>query len=133
LLACSSLRQERTGRPPGSAQGLYLIVSDIDAPAPTWLSAGVAMRRVFTAPARRHPSPTTVLVRNGAASSARSQAGQLGSYASFQGSGRQRLAFPGDHRAIAWTRDPSDTTFTSQGELAARASSPAAAQCEHES
>ena len=54
------------------------------------------------------------------------------SFASFKRSRRQRLAVPGDHRAIARTRRRDDTTFTSSTDLAAALRRAAAAHGEHE-
>ena len=88
---------------PGSAQGLYLIVSDIEAARNELLSRGVEVGEVFHTPAtsRRHGRALFV---GRAGSAACTPSSQLPLIRLVQRSGRQRLAVPGDHRANARTR-----------------------------
>jgi catechol 2,3-dioxygenase-like lactoylglutathione lyase family enzyme len=88
-----------TAAAPGSAQGLYLIVSDVEAAREELRGRGVAISDVFHdaggvyAEARRRSgsrAPNVSLVRV------------------VQRSGRQRLAVPGDHRAAARTHGRRD-------------------------
>ena len=78
---------------PGSAQGLYLIVSDVEAARAELVGRGVDVSEVFHRAGRDEP-----LQRPG------SGAEQLRFARHVQGSGRQRLAAAGGHRAIARTR-----------------------------
>ena len=86
-----------TSAVPGSAQGLHLIVSDIEAARAELVDRGVEVSELF------HDV--------GGVFHHAGQEGRLSgpdparrSYASFASSGRQRLAVPGGHRAIARTR-----------------------------
>ena len=94
-----------TAAAPGSAQGLYLIVSDIEAARDELLGRGVEVSEVFhdaggvvRRPGRALPVRAAPGRRSG------SRASQLPLVRLVQRSGRQRLAVPGGHRAIARTR-----------------------------
>ena len=94
-----------TAAAPGSAQGLYLIVSDIEAARDELLGRGVEVSEVVPRRrrrARRHGRALPVRAAQGQRS--RSRASQLPLVRLVQRSGRQRLASAGGHRAIARTR-----------------------------
>ena len=93
-----------TAAAPGSAQGLYLVVSDIEAARAELLGHGVEVSGLFHEPAtsRRHGQALPVWAAQGQRS--RSRASQLPLVCHVQRSGRQRLAAAGGHRAIARTR-----------------------------
>jgi catechol 2,3-dioxygenase-like lactoylglutathione lyase family enzyme len=121
-----------TSAAPGSAQGLYLVVSDIEAARSALLSRGVAISEAFHAGGDVHVGPDEPYlfgrVRLSGADPAR---GSYRSYASFSdpdGNGwlLQEITarLPG--------RVEADTTFTSAAELAATLRRAAAAHGEHE-
>ena len=86
-----------TSAAPGSASGLYLVVSDIEAARAELVDRGVDVSEVFHRAGPGQPA------RPRAASGAE----QLLVVRFVQRSGRQQLAAPGDHRATcpdAWTR-----------------------------
>ena len=94
LAVLDPLRQGITSAAPGSAQGLYLVVSDIEAARAELVGRGVDVSEVFHRagpgkPPRQRPG---------------SGAAQLLLVRHVQRSGRQRLAAAGGHRAIARTR-----------------------------
>ena len=74
-----------TGAVPGSLQGLYLIVSDIEAARTELLGRGVEVSEVFHGAADVYAGPDEP-------------------YLFGRRSGRQWLALPGNHRASAGTR-----------------------------
>ena len=82
-----------TSAAPGSARGLYLVVSDIEAARAELVDRGVDVSEVFH---RAGPGkPPAQRPGSGAA--------QLRLVRHVQRSGRQQLAAAGGHRAIAWT------------------------------
>ena len=85
-----------TSAAPGSAQGLYLVVSDIEAVRDELGARGVEVSEVFHEGARRRSIPRRWPRRRAVA---RSQ--QLRLVRLVQRSGRQRLAVPGGHDAAA--------------------------------
>ena len=90
-----------TSAAPGSAQGLYLIVSDIQAARDELVARGVEVSELF------HPgTPALSFSRTAERPRERSLARsrQLPLLRHVQRPGRQRLAVPGGHRAIARTR-----------------------------
>jgi catechol 2,3-dioxygenase-like lactoylglutathione lyase family enzyme len=93
-----------TAAAPGSAQGLYLIVSDIKAARDELFGRGVAVSEVFhdAGGVRWHGRALPVWAAPGQRSGSR--ASQLPLVRLVQRSGRQRLAVPGDHRAVARAR-----------------------------
>ena len=87
-----------TSAAPGSAQGLYLVVSDIEAARDELVARGVEVSEVFhagTPGAQFQPDGTTV------ASRARARSRHLPLLRHVQRPGRQRLAAAGDHDAAA--------------------------------
>jgi len=113
---------------PGSAQGLYLIVSDIEAARDELVARRVEVSAVFhegTPGARFHPAT------NGRVSGPAPERGSYGSYASFSdpdGNGwllqEVTTRFPG--------RVAGDTTYASAGDLAQALRRAAAAHGQHE-
>src|SRR6478672_8542807 len=104
-----------TAAAPGSAQGLYLIVSDIKAARDELLARGVEVGEIFHGGGDVHSGPDEPYL-----------------------SGRLRVSGPdpehGSYRSFAPFKDPdaNDTTFTSSTELAAALRRAAAAHGEHE-
>ena len=122
-----------TAAAPGSAQGLYLIVSDIEAARSDLLARGVKVSEVFHDAGGVYAGAGRALsVRAQRVSGRGSRASQLSLVRLVQRSRRQWLAVPGGHGAIARTRGRDDTTFTSSTELAAALRRAAAAHGEHE-
>jgi catechol 2,3-dioxygenase-like lactoylglutathione lyase family enzyme len=90
---------------PGSAQGLYLIVSDIKDARDELLRRGVGISEVFHDAGDGHAGADELLPLWAAPGQrSGSRAPQLPLVRLVQRSGRQRLAAPGGHRAIARTR-----------------------------
>ena len=81
---------------PGSASGLYLVVSDIEAARAELVDRGVEVSEVFHV-----AGPGTVRPISGARTA---RTAQLRFVRIVQRSGRQQLAAAGDHRAAARTR-----------------------------
>ena len=92
---------------PGSAQGLHLIVSDIEA-ARNELLAASRSARCSTASAACTLAPTSLTCLGGSGSAVRTPAWQLLLVRLVQRSGRQRLAVPGGHDAAARSHRPRD-------------------------
>ena len=92
-----------TSAAPGSAQGLFLVVSDIEAARAELVGRGVDVGEIFP---RCRPG-TSADPRPG------SGAAQLFLVRLIQGSGRQHLAAAGSHRAFSRTRgcEPNDVLF----------------------
>ena len=94
-----------TAAAPGSAQGLYLIVSDIEAARKELLGRGVEVSKAFHDAGGVYAGAGRALsVRAAPGQRSGSRASQLPLVRLVQRSGRQRLAVPGDHRAIARAR-----------------------------
>ena len=94
-----------TAAAPGSAQGLYLIVSDIEAARNELLASRRRGRRGI--PRRRrgaHGHGRALFIRPAPGRRARSRRAQLRLVRLVQRSRRQRLAVPGDHHPIARAR-----------------------------
>ena len=118
-----------TSAAPGSAQGLYLVVSDIEAARDELVGRGVDVSEVFHDVERRYHRADDERPR--AAAPIRNA--QLRLVRHVQRSGRQRLAAAGDHRAdCPAASTPTATTFASVGELAEALQRAAAAHGEHE-
>jgi catechol 2,3-dioxygenase-like lactoylglutathione lyase family enzyme len=94
-----------TAAVPGSAQRLYLIVSDIGAARDELIGRGVEISEVFHDAAGIYAgNGRTLPVRAAAGWRSGPRASQLPLVRLVPRSGRQRLAVPGAHRAIARTR-----------------------------
>jgi catechol 2,3-dioxygenase-like lactoylglutathione lyase family enzyme len=90
-----------TAAKPGSAQGLYLIVSDIEAARNALIARGVEVSDVFHAGGKHAGTDEPYISGRARVNGPDPDHGSYGSFASFQGSRRQWLAVPGGHRTIA--------------------------------
>ena len=103
-----------TAAAPGSAQGLYLVVSDIEAARKELLDRGIKVSEVFhhAGDARTGPDEP-YLFGTVRVSGPDPQRRTYQSYVSFKRSGRQRLAVAGGHRAASRARgpEPDDVRF----------------------
>ena len=93
-----------TAAAPGSAQGLYLIVSDIQTARQELLGRGVEVSEIFTMLATCMRARTSPSCLGGPGQRSGSPASQLPLLGLVQRSGRQRLAASGGHCAITRTR-----------------------------
>ncbi len=122
-----------TAAAPGSAQGLYLIVSDIEAARADLLARGVAVGEVFHGAGDVHAGTDEPYLsgtrRLSGADPARSS---YGSFASFKDPDGNGWLFQEITARLPGRVDASDTTFTSSNELAAALRRAAAAHGEHE-
>ena len=116
---------------PGSAQGLYLIVADVEAARAGLAAHGAEVSEVFhagTPGAQFQPDGTT-----GRVSGPRARSRQLWLVRHLPRPGRQRLAAPGGDHALAGTRRRRPTPPSHRrAELAAALRRAAAAHGEHE-
>ena len=119
-----------TSAAPGSAQGLYLIVSDIEAARDELVARGVEVSEVFHAGApgaQFQPDGTSGRVGGPAPDH-----GSYGSYATFRDPGRQRLAAAGGHDPAARAHRPRRPAFASANDLASALRRAEAAHGQHE-
>jgi catechol 2,3-dioxygenase-like lactoylglutathione lyase family enzyme len=122
-----------TAAAPGSAQGLYLIVSDIEAARAELLSRGVAIGEVFHGAGDVHAgTDEPYLSGRRRVSGPDPKRGSYGSYASFNDPDGNGWLFQEITARLPGRVDASDTTFTSSTELAAALRRAAAAHGEHE-
>jgi catechol 2,3-dioxygenase-like lactoylglutathione lyase family enzyme len=118
-----------TSATPGSAQGLYLTVSDIEAAHADLVARGIEVSEVFheRAPgARFHHEATTRVI--GLAP----DRGSYGSFASFSDPDGNAWLFQEVTSRLPSRVDPAATTFTSPGDLASALRRVEAAHGEHE-
>jgi catechol 2,3-dioxygenase-like lactoylglutathione lyase family enzyme len=118
-----------TSAAPGSAKGLYLIVSDIEAARADLVARGIEVSEVFHegAPgARFHPEANTRLT--GVAP----DRGTYGSFASFSDPDGNAWLFQEVTSRLAGRVEPAATTFASAGDLASALRRVEAAHGEHE-
>ncbi len=103
--ACSIIFGKNvTAAAPGSAQGMYLIVSDIEAARAELLLRGVEVSEVVHDAAGVYTGPDEPYLFGRLRVNGRDPgASQLPLVRVVPGSGRQRLAAPGDHGAAAWS------------------------------
>lgn len=111
-----------TSAAPGSAKGLYLVVSDIEAAHAELVARGVEASEVFH---RTGPGQPPV---NGRHPEGRSYS----SYVTFSDPDGNSFILQEITQRLPGRVDPSDTVFTSSGELAAALRRAAAAHGEHE-
>jgi catechol 2,3-dioxygenase-like lactoylglutathione lyase family enzyme len=117
----------------GSAQGLYLIVSDIEAARAELLGRGVAIGEVFHGAGDVHAgTDEPYLSGRRRVSGPDPKRGSYGSYASFSDPDGNGWLFQEITARLPGRVDGSDTTFTSSTELAAALRRAAAAHGEHE-
>ncbi|HXS25662.1 MAG TPA: VOC family protein [Gemmatimonadales bacterium] len=119
--ACSvQFGPNRTSAPPGSAENLYLIVSDIEAARDELVAAGVEVSEVF------HPG------RDGRVSGPDPEHRSYRSFASFSDPDGNRWLLQEVTTRLPGRVDPSATSFGSAGDLTSALQRAAAAHGEHE-
>jgi catechol 2,3-dioxygenase-like lactoylglutathione lyase family enzyme len=122
-----------TAAAPGSAQGLYLIVSDIEAARAELFNRGVAIGEVFHGAGDVHAgTDEPYLSGRRRVSGPDPDHGSYGSYASFSDPDGNGWLFQEITARLPGRVDAGDTTFTSSTELAAALRRAAAAHGEHE-
>ncbi|MGA2927572.1 MAG: VOC family protein [Solirubrobacteraceae bacterium] len=118
-----------TSATPGSAQGLYLIVSDIEAARDDLVARGVRVSEVFhegASGARFHPEA------NGRRIGLAPNRGSYGSFASFSDPDGNAWLFQEVTSRLPGRVDPAVTTFASASDLASALRRVEAAHGEHE-
>jgi len=122
-----------TAAPPGSAQGLYLVVSDIEAARKELLDRGVKVSEVFHSAGDVYTGPDEPYLfgrsRTGGLDPER---GTYRSFASFSDPDGNGWLFQEVTARLPGRVDATDTTFTSSKELAAALRRAGAAHGEHE-
>jgi len=122
-----------TAAAPGSAQGLYLIVSDIEAVRADLLARGVAIGEVFHGAGDAHAgADEPYLSGTRRVSGADPARGSYGSFASFKDPDGNGWLFQEITARLPGRVEATDTTFTSSNELAAALRRAATAHGEHE-
>jgi catechol 2,3-dioxygenase-like lactoylglutathione lyase family enzyme len=121
-----------TAAAPGSAQGLYLIVSDIDAARADLLTRGIEVSEVFHAGDEHVGTDEPFLSGRRRVSGADPEHGSYRSYASFKDPDGNGWLFQEVTARLPGRVDAGDTTFTSSTELAAALRRASAAHGEHE-
>jgi len=118
---------------PGSAQGLYLVVSDIEAARNALVGRGVKVSEIFHAAGDVHSGPDEpYLFGRRRVSGADPERGSYRSYASFSDPDGNGWLFQEVTARLAGRVDSNVTTFTSSSELATALRRAAAAHGEHE-
>jgi catechol 2,3-dioxygenase-like lactoylglutathione lyase family enzyme len=122
-----------TAAAPGSAQGLYLIVSDIEAARGELLGRGVAISEVFHDAGDAHAGPDEpYLFGRRRVGGPDPEHRSYRSFASFSDPDGNGWLFQEVTARLPGRVDANDTTFTSSTELAAALRRAAAAHGEHE-
>jgi catechol 2,3-dioxygenase-like lactoylglutathione lyase family enzyme len=122
-----------TAAAPGSARGLYLIVSDIKAARDELLARGVEVGEIFHGGGDVHSGPDEPYLSGRLrVSGADPEHGSYRSFASFKDPDGNGWLFQEVTARLPGRVDASDTTFTSSTELAAALRRAAAAHGEHE-
>ena len=122
-----------TAAAPGSAQGLYLIVSDIKAARDELLARGVEVSEIFHGGGDVHAGPDEpYLFGRLRVSGADPEHGSYRSFVSFKDPDGNGWLFQEITARLPGRVDANDTTFTSSTELAAALRRAAAAHGEHE-
>ena len=125
--------QNVTAAAPGSARGLYLIVSDIEAARNDLLGRGVEVGEVFHGAGDVHAGTDEPYLSGRRRVSGPDPArGSYGSYASFSDPDGNGWLFQEITARLPGRVDANETTFTSPTELAAALRRAAAAHGEHE-
>ena len=117
---------------PGSAQGLYLIVSDIEAARKELLGRGVAVGEVFHGAGTYAGPDEPYLFGRVRVSGPDPEHGSYRSFASFRDPDGNGWLFQEVTARLPGRVDADDTTFTSSTELASALRRAAAAHGEHE-
>jgi catechol 2,3-dioxygenase-like lactoylglutathione lyase family enzyme len=122
-----------TAAAPGSAKGLYLIVSDVEAARKELFGRGIKVSEAFHAAGDIHAGPDEPYLfgrlRIGGLDPAR---GSYASFASFNDPDGNGWLFQEITTRLPGRVDANDTTFTSRAELAATLRRAGAAHGEHE-
>ena len=122
-----------TAAAPGSAKGLYLIVSDVEAARKELFGRGIKVSEAFHAAGDNHAGPDEPYLfgrlRIGGLDPAR---GSYASFASFNDPDGNGWLFQEITTRLPGRVDANDTTFTSRAELAAALRRAGAAHGEHE-
>src|SRR5258705_4859996 len=122
-----------TAAAPGSAQGLYLIVSDIKAARDELLARGVEVGEIFHGGGDVHTGPDEPYLSGRLrVSGPDPEHGSYRSFASFKDPDANGWLFQEVTARLPGRVDASDTTFTSSTELAAALRHAAAAHGQHE-
>ena len=122
-----------TAAAPGSAQGLYLIVSDIKAARDELLARGVEVGEIFHGGGDVHTGPDEPYLSGRLrVSGPDPEHGSYRSFASFKDPDGNGWLFQEVTARLPGRVDASDTTFTSSTELAAALRRASAAHGEHE-
>ena len=122
-----------TAAAPGSAQGLYLIVSDIDVARSDLLARGVKVGEVFHGVGDRHTgTDEPFLSGRHRVSGPAPHRNSYGSYASFNDPDGNGWLFQEITTRLPGRVEAGDTIFTSSAELAAALTRAALAHGEHE-
>ena len=122
-----------TAAAPGSAQGLYLVVSDIEAARKELLARGVAVSEVFHHEGDVHTGPDEpYLFGRRRVSGPDPERRTYQSYASFSDPDGNGWLFQEVTARLPGRVDPSQTTFASVADLASALRRAAAAHGEHE-
>lgn len=122
-----------TGAAPGSAQGLYLIVSDIEAARAELLGRGVAVSEVFHGAGDVYAGPDEpYLFGRTRAGGPDPERTSYRSFASFRDPDGNGWLFQEITARLPGRVDPNGSTFTSSAELAGALRRAAAAHGEHE-
>jgi catechol 2,3-dioxygenase-like lactoylglutathione lyase family enzyme len=118
---------------PGSAQGLYLVVSDIEAARKELLSRGIAVSEVFHHEGDGHTGPDEpYLFGSRRIAGPDPERRTYQSYASFKDPDGNGWLFQEVTARLAGRLDPNQTTFASVADLASAFRRAAAAHGEHE-
>jgi len=122
-----------TAAAPGSAQGLYLVVSDIEAARNALVGRGVKVSEIFHAAGDVHSGPDEpYLFGRRRVNGVDPDHGSYRSYASFSDPDGNGWLFQEVTARLAGRVDSNVTTFTSSSELATALRRAAAAHGEHE-
>ncbi|MEU4329033.1 VOC family protein [Nonomuraea dietziae] len=121
-----------TAAPPGSAQGLYLIVSDIGAARDELVSRGVEVSEVFHSDGEYAGTDDPYLFGRRRVSGPDPEHGTYRSYASFHDPDGNGWLFQEVTTRLAGRVDPRTTTFASANDLASALRRAEAAHGKHE-
>ena len=121
-----------TAAAPGSAQGLYLIVSDIEAARGELVSRGVAVSEVFHSDGVRTGTDEPYLFGRHRVSGPDPEHGSYRSFAAFSDPDGNGWVFQEVTTRLPGRVDPATTTFASVSDLAAAFRRAEAAHGEHE-
>jgi hypothetical protein len=126
------LRQERHCGAPGSAQGLYLIVSDLEAARAELVARGVAVGEVFHSDGAYTGTDEPYLFGRRRVGGPDPQHGSYRSFASFRDPDGNGWLFQEITTRLPGRIDPATTSFASVSDLAAALRRAEAAHGEHE-